>query len=154
MNILLASGLLIVIVGLWFGVYWWLNPRLEDPDGEASIVGTCGDTMEIRLKFSGNRVKDTSYSTTGCLYSMNCLVATADLARGKTLEDALDISPETIQESIGGLPTDHMHCATLAVATLKTAIDDYMRKTTGKPSKPSQHTRFSKKRLPTIMGKR
>ena len=131
-NLLLASGLLVVIVGLWFGVYYWLNPRLENPDGKASVTGECNDTMEIRLRFSRNRVAETSQWTNGCTYSTNCLYAAANLARGKTPEEVLDIDADAIQKSIGGLPTDHMHCATLAVATLQEAIDDYMRRSTGK----------------------
>ena len=144
LNLLFASGLLTLIVVLWFGVYYWLNPRLENPDGKASITGSCGDTMEIRLSLSQNRVAETSHSTSGCLYSLNCISAAADLARGKTPEEVLDIDADTIQKTIGGLPTDHMHCATLAVVTLREAINDYMRKTIGKPSSDPKAYRVSR----------
>ncbi|MBW2175131.1 MAG: iron-sulfur cluster assembly scaffold protein [Deltaproteobacteria bacterium] len=108
LNLLIASGLLVLIVGLWFGVYYWLNPCLDDPDGKASVTGECGDTMEIRLRFSGNRVAETSHWTNGCTFSLNCISSAALLAKGKTLEEAIDIDPDTIQKSIEGLPTDHM----------------------------------------------
>ena len=145
LNLLFASILLIVVVGLWFGVHWWLNPRLEDPDGQASIIGECKDTMEIRLKFSRNRVSETSHWTNGCVYSLNCICAAADLAKGKTPEEVLDIDADAIQKSIGGLPTDHMHCATLAVATLQEAINDYVGKSMGKPLTRSRFPRYSKR---------
>ncbi len=84
--------------------------------------------MDIRLKFRQNRVEEATHFTSGCVYSLNCVAAAAALAKGKTPEDVLDIDADVIQKSIGGLPTDHMHCATLAVATLREAIDDYMKK--------------------------
>jgi nitrogen fixation NifU-like protein len=129
-HLLVGGGVLSAVVILWFGIYAWLNPRLADPDSEASVTGSCGDTMELRLKFRANRVSETSHWTNGCVFSLNCIVAAADLAKGKTPEALLDVMPENIVDSIGGLATDHMHCATLAVATLKEAVNDYMKKTT------------------------
>lgn len=140
LNLIRAAGVLTVIAVLWFGFHWWLNPRVKDPDGKASVVGSCGDTMEIRLKFSRGRVIETSHWTSGCLYSLNCISAAADLAIGRTPAEVYDINPDTIQRSIGGLPTDHMHCATLAVETLREAINDYMKESTGLP--PPREGRF------------
>ena len=133
-HLLFASGILVVVVGAWFGLHYILNPRLEEPDGKATITGRCGDTMEIRLRFSRDRVAEISHATTGCTYSANCLIAAANLAKGKTPEEVLDVDADTVQKSIGGLPRDYMHCATLAVATLQAAMNDYMRKSTYKSS--------------------
>jgi len=142
LNLLLASAILVVIVGVWFGVHWWLNPRIENPDAKASLIGICGDTMEIRLRFRFNRVAEASHWTNGCVYSLNCISAAADLAMGKTPEEVLDIDADTIQRSIGGLPTDNMHCATLAVATLQEAINDYMHKFASRPPTSSRFSRL------------
>jgi len=128
LNLLVASGVLIVIVGIWFGVYYWLTPHVENPDAEGRVTGACGDTMEIQLKFSGNRVTKTAHWTDGCVYSLNCVSAAAALAMGKTTEEMLDIDADDIQKSIGGLPEDHMHCAYLALQTLEAAVDDCMKK--------------------------
>jgi nitrogen fixation NifU-like protein len=127
-HLLTGSGLLVVIVALWFGVYYWANPRLSNPDGKSHVTGSCGDTMELRLKFKKNRVSETTHWTNGCTFSVNCLKCAAHIAKGKTPEEILDVAPETIRDSIGGLPSDHMHCATLAVAALKEAVNDYMRR--------------------------
>ena len=140
LHILFAAGFLSVVVGVWFGVYYWLNPRLEAPDGKARVTGSCGDTMEIRLRFQGNKVSESTHWTNGCVYSLNCVFAAAQHAEGKTPAELLDIEPETIGHSIGGLPQDHMHCATLAAATLREAINDYM-----KNSIPATGRRFTKK---------
>jgi NifU-like protein involved in Fe-S cluster formation len=135
LHILFASGLLTVVVGAWFLAYYWLNPRLNSPDGEARLTGTCGDTMEIQLRFRDNKVSKTTHWTNGCVYSLNCVYAAAQYAEGKTPAEILDVEPEIIGKSIGGLPKDHMHCATLAAATLREAINDYMKKSTHKPNR-------------------
>lgn len=126
-QLLVACGVLFVIVSLWFVVYYCLNPVIEVPDGEACITGNCGDTMEIRLKFRGKRVAGTSHWTDGCAYSLNCVCAAADLAKGKTPDEIINIDADLIRDSVGGLPSDHMHCARLAEETLQAALESHMR---------------------------
>ncbi len=123
-----AAAVLMVIVGLWFGIYYFLTPHVKEPDGMSHVTGSCGDTMEIRIKFKNNKIDEISEWTDGCLFSVNCLHAAANLAKGKKAEEALDIDYNAIQKAIGGLPKDHMHCATLAAATLNEAINNYMKK--------------------------
>jgi len=126
-NLLIGIGILIGIVLLWFLLTCWLNPHVEDPDGKARITGSCGDTMEISLKFRDERVQEVAYWTNGCAYSLNCICAVADLAKGKTPDEILEIDPELIRKSVGGLPEDQMHCARLSVDTLYAALEDYMK---------------------------
>lgn len=131
---LIGTGVLLALVGLWVGVYFWLTPHVKEPDGKARITGTCGDTMEISLKFSDDRVTKTSFWTDGCTYSFNCAHAATELAKGKSPDEIIEIDADRIQEYIGGLPRDQYHCATLAAETLMAAADDYMRKQTRKPA--------------------
>lgn len=138
LNLAVASGVLMVIVGVWFAVHYWLNPHVESPDTEARVIGECGDTMEIRVKFQGNRATDISYWTSGCTYMVNCLSAATLLAKGKTVDEILDIDADVVQKSIGGLPKDYMHCAIQAAELLRGVVDDYMSKQQrGKPSEYS-----------------
>jgi len=130
-NLFLGTGVLIAIVLVWFLVYYRLNPILRKPDGKARVTGECGDTMELCLEFKNNRVAATSQWTNGCVFSLNCICAAADLAKGKTPDELMIIDADVIRHSIGGLPEDHMHCATLAVATLQEAVGEYVRKTIG-----------------------
>jgi NifU-like protein involved in Fe-S cluster formation len=123
----IAFGLLFALIALWFILYVLLNPQIEAPDGKACLTGKCGDTMEICLKFRDDRVAGASHWTNGCAYSLNCVCAAADLAKGKTPDEILEIDARLIQKSIGGLPSDHLHCARLAEETLQTALEDYMR---------------------------
>ena len=101
LNLLIASGVLIGLVGVWFAVHWWLSPHVDSPDAEARVEGSCGDTMEMRVKFEGNRVVDISYWTNGCTYMANCLSAATHLAKGKTLDEIVGIDADVVQKSIG-----------------------------------------------------
>jgi nitrogen fixation NifU-like protein len=85
--------------------------------------------MEISLKIRDERVTEVATWTNGCAYSFNCICAAADLAKGKTPDEIMEIGPELIQQSVGGLPQDQMHCARLSVETLHTALEDYMQRT-------------------------
>jgi NifU-like protein involved in Fe-S cluster formation len=129
---LLGTGVLLVLVGIWIGIYLWLTPHVKEPDGKARITGSCGDTIEMCLQFNDDRVTKTSYWTDGCTYSFNCAHAATELAKGKTPDEIIEIDADRIQEYIGGLPRDHYHCASLAAETLMAALDDYMRKQTRK----------------------
>lgn len=110
----------------------WRNPRyvgtLENPDGYGRLTGTCGDTMQIFLKFQGERVAEARFQTDGCGSSTVCGSFAAELARGKTPDELSDISGETILDILGGLPEEDRHCAFLAAGTLQEALDSYMRK--------------------------
>lgn len=125
---LLICAVLLGITGIWVGLYYWLSPHLEHPDGKARVTGTCMDTMEIRLRFSHGRVVESSYWTDGCASSLNCVCSAAELAKGKTPEEILEIDADLIGKSVGGLPSDSLHCARLAEETLHSALDDFMRK--------------------------
>jgi len=124
--LLVASGVLLVIVALWFFITYWFTPHIKCPDGKARITGQCGDTMEIDLKFKGDRVSETSFWTDGCAYSLSAAYAAADLSKGKTPDEIIEIDADLIQKTIGGLPTEYMHCASLAAETLQSALEDYM----------------------------
>jgi nitrogen fixation protein NifU and related proteins len=134
MNLLVGAGVLLVIVLLWFLLSYFLTPHVESPSGEARLTGSCGDTMQISLKFHNDRVAATSYWTNGCAYSFNCIYVASELAKGKSPDEILKIDPELIREAVGGLPGDQMHCARLSVETLHAALDDFMRKQTSSHS--------------------
>ncbi|WP_083453274.1 iron-sulfur cluster assembly scaffold protein [Desulfatitalea tepidiphila] len=125
-NLVLGVGILLIVTLVWFVFYYCFNPHVDEPDGGARVVGSCGDVMEIRLKFEADRVVQGSPWTNGCAHSFNCVWAAVDLARGKTAEEILDIDAAMIRRAVGELPRDHWHCASLAAETLHAAIDNYM----------------------------
>ena len=110
----------------------WRNPRhvgaLENPDGYGRLTGTCGDTMQIFLKFYGDRVTEATFQTDGCGSSTVCGSFAAELALGRSPEELTEITGETILDILGGLPEEDRHCAFLAAGTLQEALDSYMKK--------------------------
>jgi len=100
--------------------------RLNDPSSAASIRGLCGDEIEFYLVIDDGVITDVKYYTDGCEHTRLCGHAVAKRAKGKTLLDALAISPRDIIDSEECLPEDGRHCAILAVSTLYRAIADYL----------------------------
>ena len=105
------------------------NPKnvgvLEDPDGYARITGPCGDTMQIHLKIADAKIVDCKFITDGCGPSTASGSAVTEMAKGKTIEDALMIDANAILAVLDGLPEESIHCPVLAVNTLRAAIEDY-----------------------------
>ena len=108
----------------------WLKPEymgcMDKPDGYGSIKGSCGDTMQIFLKFENEKVKDASFLTDGCGSSTVCGSFAGEMALGKTPDEILDITGEFILKKVGGLPEEDKHCAFLSADALQEALTDYM----------------------------
>jgi len=108
----------------------WLDPRLmgslDDPDGYACLRGKCGDTVQIYLKFDGDRVKEATFQTDGCGSSIVCASFAAEMALAKRPDEILEITGESIMDVLGGLPKEEAHCAFLAAETLQEALHSYM----------------------------
>lgn len=102
--------------------------RLPHPQGLATGVGQCGDSVQVGIRVEDETIRDIGVLPQGCLYTVACSSALAVLARGLTVEGALQLSPQDIERELGGLPEDHQHCARLAVNTLGEAIEDYLRR--------------------------
>ncbi|MBN1130169.1 MAG: iron-sulfur cluster assembly scaffold protein [Chitinispirillaceae bacterium] len=127
-TLLLTILAMTLIAVAWIAAHYYLNPRIKNPDGYAKFTGSCGDTMEIALKFNGPCVADTFYWTNGCSISKMCIATAAVLARGKTVPELRAIDRSTIQEKVGSLPDTHVHCAILAETVLQMAVENYVRK--------------------------
>jgi len=94
--------------------------KAGDPD--------CSDVIEIRAFFEKGIVKDAKFLVYGCPSAISTTDAFIDLAKGKTIEQALNISQEEISEVLGGLPLSHMHCSKLPIEAFKKAVEDYRKK--------------------------
>ena len=108
---------------------------LDNPSGTGSTVGDCGDSIQVSLRIEGKTITEIKVMPRGCKYTVACADAVGELARGRDLDQALELEPEDVATLLGGLPQDHLHCARLAVNTLGEAIADYYRKTTHSESK-------------------
>jgi len=107
----------------------WLNPKnlgkIRNPDGFAKIKGPCGDTMQISFKLKDGRLSKIRFMTDGCASSIAAGSMATELAQGKKIEEAAEISQQMILEGLKGLPEESVHCALLASNTLKEAVNNY-----------------------------
>lgn len=89
---------------------------------------SCGDYLTVYLKVKDNRVEEISYLVFGCCASIATSSMTSVLAKGKTLEEALNITEEDIIQALDGLPENKVHCSNLGVSALRNAIANYLNK--------------------------
>jgi nitrogen fixation NifU-like protein len=110
------------------------NPRnvgtLEGTDVAVGRVGNpvCGDLMEIYIKVKDNKIKDIKFKTFGCGSAIATASMITELAKEKTLEEALRITRKDVADELDGLPPIKMHCSNLAADALKDAIHNYQTK--------------------------
>lgn len=109
------------------------NPRnmgeINGADGEAEVGNpTCGDVTKIYLKIEDGRIVDAKFKTFGCAAAIASSSMTTELIKGKTLDEALKLTNETVAERLGGLPPEKQHCSVMAEDALRAAIEDYRKK--------------------------
>ena len=102
--------------------------RMTDPDGSAIVKGQCGDTMEMYLIIKDENISEILFYTDGCRITIICGSVTTELAKGRTIEDALRISPADVIDKLHDFLGSNFHCAILAVTTLYKALADYLLK--------------------------
>ena len=98
---------------------------IDEPSARFAYTGPCGDTMEIFLKIESNIIKDAKFQATGCAGSFASGSALTKMIKGKTLKEAEKINREDVLNHLGGIPEAKIHCAYLAVITLRKAIEKY-----------------------------
>jgi len=109
------------------------NPRnvgeIKNADGVGQVGNPkCGDIMKMYLKIEDNIIVDAKFKTFGCGAAVATSSMATELVKGKTVEEALNVTNIAVAEALGGLPPVKMHCSNLAEEAIRAAIDDYMRK--------------------------
>lgn len=111
----------------------FMHPRnvgeIENPDGVGHVGNPiCGDIMELYIKVKDNIIVDAKFKTFGCGAAIATSSMVTELVKGKTIEQALEISNKTVAEALDGLPPVKIHCSMLAEEALKLAIEDYRKR--------------------------
>jgi nitrogen fixation protein NifU and related proteins len=111
----------------------FMHPRnvgeIVDADGVGEVGNpVCGDMMTFYIKVDGNRLKDVKFKTFGCGAAIAVSSMTSEMAIGKTMEEAMLITPQSVADELGGLPKVKFHCSNLGADALHLAIDDYRKK--------------------------
>jgi len=106
------------------------NPRNVGELPDACAVGemgnpVCGDVMQIAIKVDDNRISDIKFKTFGCGAAIATSSMVTEMAKGKTIEEALQITNDMVAKELDGLPPQKMHCSNLAADALRNAIENY-----------------------------
>ena len=106
------------------------NPRnvgeLENADAIGEVGNaTCGDIMRIYLKIDNNIITDVSFKTFGCGAAIATSSMATELIKGKSIEEALELTNKAVVEALDGLPPQKIHCSVLAEEAVKKAIANY-----------------------------
>ncbi len=117
------------------------NPKnvgeIKDADGIGKVGNpVCGDLMWIYIKVKDDRLEDVKFKTFGCGAAIATSSMITEMAKGKTLEEALKITRSDVADALDGLPPIKMHCSNLAADGLHAAIKDYLDKTGRKMELP------------------
>jgi len=109
------------------------NPRnvgeIENPDGIGTVGNpVCGDLMTFYIKVENGRLADIKFKTFGCGAAISVSSMISEMAKGKTLEEAMKITNKMVAEELGGLPPNKLHCSNLGADALHKAILDYQKK--------------------------
>ncbi len=109
------------------------NPRnvgeIESPDGIGEAGNPrCGDIMKIYLKVKDNVIEDVKFKTFGCASAIASSSMATELIKGKTIDEAWELTNTAVAEALDGLPPVKMHCSVLAEEAIHRAINDYREK--------------------------
>jgi nitrogen fixation NifU-like protein len=103
--------------------------EMENPDGVGEAQNpVCGDTMRLFIKVEKDRIIDAKFLTFGCGAAIASSSLATEMIKGKTIEEALQISDEDIVKALGGLPPSKIHCSILAEMAIRAAVEDYRKK--------------------------
>ena len=106
------------------------NPRnvgkIDDADGVGEVGNAvCGDIMKIYLKIDNDTITDVKFNTFGCGAAIATSSMATELIKGKSIDDALQLTNKAVIEALDGLPAVKIHCSVLAEEAVKAALSDY-----------------------------
>lgn len=114
----------------------FMNPRnvgeIEDASGVGEVGNpACGDMMRLYLKIEDGRIVDAKFRTFGCGAAIASSSMLTEMIKGKTVDEARDITNQHVADALGGLPPVKIHCSVMAEQAVKSALDDFAGKRTG-----------------------
>ncbi len=109
------------------------NPRnvgeIENPDGVGEVGNAkCGDIMRMYLKIEDGVIEDVKFKTFGCGSAIASSSMATELIKGKTIDEAMNLTNKAVADALDGLPPVKMHCSVLAEQAIKSALLDYSKK--------------------------
>ena len=100
--------------------------KMENADGVGEVGNAkCGDIMKMYIKVDDGIITDVKFNTFGCGSAIATSSMATEMIKGKSVEDALELSNQAVVEALDGLPTHKIHCSVLAEEAVKAAVKDY-----------------------------
>ena len=111
----------------------FMNPRnvgvMPDADGVGEVGNAkCGDIMKIFIKVKDNIITDISFQTFGCGAAIATSSMATEMVKGKTIQEAMEVTNKAVMEALDGLPPVKVHCSLLAEEAIHAALWDYAEK--------------------------
>ena len=109
------------------------HPRNVGEIEDANAVGEvgnakCGDIMKIYMDIEDNIIKDVKFKTFGCGAAIATSSMATEMVKGKTVDEALELTNKAVMEALYGLPPEKLHCSVLAEEAIASAIQDYKKR--------------------------
>ena len=106
------------------------NPRnvgeIPDADGVGEVGNAkCGDIMKMYLKIQDGVITDVKFKTFGCGAAIATSSMATEMVKGRSIEEALQLTNKAVMEALDGLPPAKVHCSVLAEQAVKAALADY-----------------------------
>ena len=111
----------------------FMNPRnmgeMENPDGVGTVGNAkCGDIMKMDIKVENGIIVDVKFKTFGCGAAIATSSMATEMVKGKTIDEALQLTNKAVAEALDGLPPVKIHCSMLAEQAIHAAVEDYKKK--------------------------
>ncbi len=113
------------------------NPRnvgeIENASGSGTVGNPkCGDIMKMDIKVEDGIITDVKFKTFGCGAAIATSSMATEMVKGRSIEEALELTNQAVAEALDGLPPVKMHCSMLAEQAIHAAIEDYQKKQAAK----------------------
>ena len=103
--------------------------EIEHADGVGQVGNPkCGDIMKMYLKIDDGVITDVKFKTFGCCAAIATSSMATEMVKGKSIDEALQLTNKAVAEALDGLPPVKMHCSLLAEQAIHAAVEDYQKK--------------------------
>ena len=111
----------------------FMHPRnvgeIADADGVGEVGNAkCGDIMKMDIKVENDIITDVKFKTFGCCAAIATSSMATEMVKGKSIDEALQLTNKAVAEALDGLPPVKMHCSLLAEQAIHAAVEDYQKK--------------------------
>ena len=103
--------------------------EIPDASGTGTVgIAKCGDIMKMDIKVENDVITDVKFKTFGCCAAIATSSMATEMVKGRSIDEALQLTNKAVAEALDGLPPVKMHCSLLAEQAIHAAVEDYQKK--------------------------